>query len=156
MIICCGFVNSGTRLLYKIVTQDLGLRAVHRSYPHWQKLWRWEDYEGGTGSTERFTWVAISRVPEAAIPAAVSAGHPGVRKNIRRDPPASVEEVTDWYNRWLEMSRSMPAYWISYENLVSDPPGTIGALAQYLGVTGTYSVRQIRDENAKWLDPAPS
>ena len=72
MIICCGFVNSGTRLLHKIVTQDLGLRAVHRSYHHWDRLWRWEDYVTRVPNGY-FLWVAIYRLPEVVIPAAVSA-----------------------------------------------------------------------------------
>jgi hypothetical protein len=150
MIICAGFVNSGTRLLHKIVRYDLGLRAVHRSYPHWEKLWDWRDYP------DDITWVAIHRRPDVAIPAAHKAGHPGVRKNIRRDPPATIEEITYWYQRWWKMAADMPAIWICYRDLVARPQQVVGHLARILGCEGDYELRQIRDENAKWLDPAPS
>lgn len=80
MIICCGFVNSGTRLLHKIVQGDLGVESMHRSYPHWDELWSWRNFP----TVYRFA--IITRRPDVAIPGAVAAGHPGLREGIRRDP----------------------------------------------------------------------
>lgn len=150
MIIACGFVSSGTRLLHGLISEGLGLKSVHRSYPHWDKFWHWTDYPAD------MKWVVIHRRPDVAIAAAHKAGHPGIRRNIRRDPPATLDEIMDWWDRWMKMAASIPdAYWLSYEALVADPDTQIGNLARHLGGEVKRWI-QIRDENAKWLDPAPS
>ena len=150
MIVACGFVSSGTRLLYQIIRDDFGLPAIHRSYPHWEKFWDWRDYPV-------VTWVVITRRFDVVIESALAQGHPGIRKEVRREPSASREEIESWYQRWLEMSASMPgAYRISYEALVADPYTQTMDLARHLKANSRYRYRQIRDENAKWLDPARS
>jgi hypothetical protein len=147
MIVCCGFVNSGTRLLHKIVQQDLGVQnAIHRSYPHWDDLWSWRNFPTGT------KFIIIWRRPDVAIPGAVAAMHPGLKEGIRRDPPADREEVLGWYLEWLKVAASIPdAYWLTYEALVADPQTQIDNLARWLGVARIRVTRQIRDENRKWL-----
>jgi hypothetical protein len=147
VIIVCGFVSSGTRLLHRIIHDDFGLKAVHRSYPHWEKFWDWKEYP------RDIQWVIIDRRTDVAIQSAMKHKHPGVRKGIYRDPPAKYEEILGWHKRWLEMSASIPdAYRLSYEALVADSSAETARLATHFGVTGWYKQRQVRDENAKWLE----
>lgn len=145
-IVACGFVNSGTRLLYRIIHDDFGMFAIHRSYPHWEDLWDWRDFPVGT------QFVIIDRRADVCIPAAQAAKHPGVRENVMRDPPADTEEIVGWYKRWKMMSAEMHAYHVSFEELVADPLKVTGQLADHLAYKGGYKYRQIRDENAKWLE----
>ena len=145
-IVACGFVSSGTRLLYRIIHDDFGMFDIHRSYPHWEDLWDWRDFPEGT------KFVAIHRRPDVAIPAARAAKHPGVRENVLRDPPADDMELMDWYKRFMEMMSDQPdVYWVDYEKLVAEPLKVTGQLAEHLAYKGDYVYRQIRDENAKWL-----
>jgi hypothetical protein len=144
MIVCTGFVNSGTRLLHAIVKNDMGLDAMHLSYPHWDELWDWCSYP----DTNR--WVIIQRRRDIAIRSAHAAGHPGVRKDVRR--PVGIDVLAEWYDQAIRMFATIPgAYWLSYEALVAAPDVQVGNLAKWLQV-GSWKKRQIRDENAKWLD----
>lgn len=145
MIVCAGFVNSGTRLLHAIVKDDFGLESIHRSYPHWEELWDWRTLP------DHYQWVIVHRRPDVAIRAAHKAGHPGVSEGVRRDPPASIAELTDWYEQAMRMFASIPgAHWVVYEALVAAPETQLETLARRLHAP-RYAVRQIRDENRKWL-----
>lgn len=144
MIITCGFVSSGTRLLHAIVQTDMGLEAEHRSYPHWDQFWTPDEFPPDT------TWIVIKRKPKYALQSALAAGHPGLPDGSRLF--ASQQTIKSWYADWLEVSKTLPdPYWVVYEELIRSPVKTIDDLAAYLHVsTPLRSYRQIRDENSKY------
>lgn len=150
MIVCAGFVSSGTRLLHTIVDYHMGIPSLHRSYPHWDRFWNWKDFPPDT------QWILIQRDPEIAFKSAVKAGHPGLPDTTLLHAPE--EEIRDWWIDWRQMIIDVPnPYWISYGELVHEPEVQIDRLASYLGVeTPLESYPVITDANEKWRNPARS
>lgn len=144
MIVTCGFVSSGTRLLHSIVDHHMGLPAVHRSYPHWDHFWQPEDFDPAP------TWIVIHRIPEIAFKSALAAGHRGLPDGTLLHDPLSA--IKSWYPGWMAaVQRMRDPYHLQYEELIRSPVKTIDDLASYLRVeTPLRSYPQIRDENSKY------
>jgi hypothetical protein len=145
MIVTCGFVSSGTRLLHQIVDHYMGVPAVHRSFPHWDRFW-WPDDEWFDGAT----WIVIHRIPEYAFRSALDVHHPGLPDGTVLSAP--IEEIRSWYPRWqAAVARMRNPYHVQYEELVRSPRKTIDDLASYLRVdTPLRSYPEVRDENVKY------
>ena len=150
MIICAGFVSSGTRLLHEIVDYHMDQPALHRSYPHWDRFWQPEDFEHYFGERRAITWIVIHRDPNIAFKSAVKAGHRGLPDGTLLNDPLSA--IKSWYPGWQAIVQRMKdPYHIQYESLVEDPRHVIDELAVYLGVpTPLGSYPYVSDGNSKW------
>jgi hypothetical protein len=155
LIVCAGFVSSGTRLLHTIVDYHMGIPAMHRSWPHWDRFWHPDDFTHRYPFTQP-QWILIDRDPGYAIESAVKAGHPGLPDTTLLHAPKS--EIEEWWLEWRKMqSAFQDPYWISYGELVAYPRETIDRLASYLSVkTPLDSYPVITDQNEKWRNPAQS
>jgi hypothetical protein len=123
----------------------MGVPAIHRSYPHWDRFWTPEEEE-----FDQATWIVIHRIPEYAFKSAHAAGHPGLPDGSLLHAP--IEEIQKWYPRWQGVvARMRDPYHLQYEELYRSPVATIDGLAAYLHVdTPLRSYPQIRDENSKY------
>lgn len=150
MIVTCGFVSSGSRLLHEIVDYHMGVPTLHRSYPHWDRFWEPADFETYFGEQRSVTWVVIERDPEICFKSAHAAGHRGLPDGTLLHDPLFV--IKNWYAEWQAVvSKMTMPYCIQYEALVKEPTAVIDGLAEWLGVpTPLRSYPTIRDENVKW------
>jgi hypothetical protein len=131
-VVCCGPESSGTRLLSKIVSENLGLVSYHQSMPHAGRWWTAQDFPGA-----RF--VVIVRRPDFTQRSAVIRG-------LVRDQDEAREH---WEEAMIRLASIPNAYWISYEALVAHPSMQIDNLARWLGVKAN-GYPEVYDGNSKW------
>lgn len=140
MVICCGPESSCTRLLHRIVSEYIGVEAIHRSMPHGD-----EGPEGdGWWSPDEFPgarFIVITRRPDVTGLSAMAHNH--------------VDSIGQHRNEWqraMGILAAIPdAYWVSFEALLLWPEVQAANIARWLGVDPPREMPPVHNVNLKWL-----
>lgn len=130
-VVVAGPESSGTRHLHRIVTEYIGVPALHRSMPNDEVWWDHADYTGA-----RF--VVIVRRPDCTV-----------ASQVARDMPYA--GAASWDRAIAALAAIPDALWVCYEALVAAPQVQADRVAAWLGVVPTGTLPETYDANAKWL-----
>lgn len=134
-------------MLTKVV-RSWGLKAVHRSMPHWDRFWTPDDLDF---PVDKF--VIIVRRPDFSVKSAYQQGHgdPRLKGWGHLGHRMTEEELEQWWWQAIDHLAALPnAHWVFYAALVSNPEVQLRALAKALGSETHETSVQIRNENEKW------
>jgi hypothetical protein len=149
VIVCCGPISSGTRMLTKLVTKLCpNEQVVHHSMPQWIEFWDRSKFPEGT------RYVVILRRPDISVRSAKHLGHGNIRKEAFKPlgHDLSEQELNQWWWQAIDKLAGLPdAYWMSYEALLADKHTQVRNLARWLGVTPPKNPPiDITDQDEKW------